>query len=226
MRRILIVGGESPGSQTAVAASAMSEAFPLLAADPSEARDLLAREQPDLVVVDCSIRSPGDSEVVGLMTLCSESAPHVPVLALIPNQGLADYAHAGGFDDFSISPHRPQELVLRMKRLIERADPQNGDQTIRAGDLAIDLSRYEVTQGGRRMELTFKEYELLKFFATNPGKVFSREHLLNAVWGYDYYGGTRTVDVHIRRLRSKIENGPLTFIDTVRNVGYRFRDDV
>ena len=226
MRRILIVGGESPGSQTAVAASAMSEAFPLLAADPSEARDLLAREQPDLVVVDCSIRSPGDGEVVGLMTLCSESAPHVPVLALIPNQGLADYAHAGGFDDFSISPHRPQELVLRMKRLIERADPEDGDRTIRAGDLAIGLSRYEVTQGGRRMELTFKEYELLKFFATNPGKVFSREHLLNAVWGYDYYGGTRTVDVHIRRLRSKIENGPLTFIDTVRNVGYRFRDDL
>ena len=226
MRRILIVGGESPGSQTAVAASAMSEAFPLLAADPSEARDLLAREQPDLVVVDCSIRSPGDGEVVGLMTLCSESAPHVPVLALIPNQGLTDYAHAGGFDDFSISPHRPQELVLRMKRLIERADPEDGDRTIRAGDLAIDLSRYEVTQDGRRMELTFKEYELLKFFATNPGKVFSREHLLNAVWGYDYYGGTRTVDVHIRRLRSKIENGPLTFIDTVRNVGYRFRDDL
>ena len=95
---------------------------------------------------------------------------------------------------------------------------------IRVGDLAIDLSRYEVTQGGRRMELTFKEYELLKFFATNPGKVFSREHLLNAVWGYDYYGGTRTVDVHIRRLRSKIENGPVLFIDTVRNVGYRFRD--
>ena len=156
--------------------------------------------------------------------MCSNLAPPLPVLALIPNQSLAEHAHAGRFDDFSISPHRPQEIVLRMQLLMERANPPEGDQVIRVGDLAIDLSRYEVTQGGRRMELTFKEYELLKFFATNPGKVFSREHLLNAVWGYDYYGGTRTVDVHIRRLRSKIENGPVLFIDTVRNVGYRFRD--
>ena len=148
------------------------------------------------------------------------------MLALIPNQGLADYAHAGGFDDFSISPHRPQELVLRMKRLSERADPQNGDQTIRAGDLAIDLSRYEVTQGGRRMELTFKEYELLKFFATNSGQGLfqgapaQRGMGLRLLRRHPHRGRPH------RRLRSKIENGPLTFIDTVRNVGYRFRDDV
>ena len=224
MRRVLVIGGESPGSQSAIAATAMSEAFAVLAGDLADAHEILSREKLDLVVLDCAIRPAGDTEVAGLLTLCSELAPPLPVLALIPNQSLADHVHGGSFDDFSISPHRPQEIVLRMQRLMERSNPLESDQVIRVGDLAIDLSRYEVTQDGRRMELTFKEYELLKFFATNPGKVFSREHLLNAVWGYDYYGGTRTVDVHIRRLRSKIENGPVLFIDTVRNVGYRFRD--
>jgi DNA-binding response OmpR family regulator len=87
----------------------------------------------------------------------------------------------------------------------------------------MDLANYTVHIAGRPVELTFKEYELLRFLAVNRDRVFSREALLNNVWGYDFYGGARTVDVHIRRLRSKIEEGHLTFIETVRNVGYRFR---
>jgi two-component system alkaline phosphatase synthesis response regulator PhoP len=95
--------------------------------------------------------------------------------------------------------------------------------TIRSGDLVINTQQYDVFLAGRTVLLTFKEYELLKLLASNPGRVFSREQLLEQVWGYQYFGGTRTVDVHVRRLRSKIEDATHTFVDTVWNVGYRFR---
>jgi two-component system alkaline phosphatase synthesis response regulator PhoP len=93
---------------------------------------------------------------------------------------------------------------------------------IRSGDLVINTQQYDVFLAGRTVFLTFKEYELLKLLASNPGRVFSREQLLEQVWGYQYFGGTRTVDVHVRRLRSKIEDATHTFVDTVWNVGYRF----
>ena len=96
---------------------------------------------------------------------------------------------------------------------------------MRCGALTIDLSNYRVTVDDDPLVLTFKEYELLRFLAANKDKVFTREALLNRVWGYDFYGGARTVDVHIRRLRSKIEDRTHTFIETVRNVGYRFHID-
>ena len=96
-------------------------------------------------------------------------------------------------------------------------------QIIRVGDLVIDQDRYEVTVAGKKVILTFKEYQLLCLLAANPGRVYTRETLLSRVWQYDYFGGTRTVDVHIRRLRSKVEDASHLFIETVRNVGYRFR---
>jgi len=94
---------------------------------------------------------------------------------------------------------------------------------LKCGDLVMDLANYTVHVGGRHVELTYKEYELLRFLATNRDRVFTRETLLSKVWGYDFYGGERTVDVHIRRLRAKIEDRHAPFIETVRNVGYRFR---
>ena len=93
---------------------------------------------------------------------------------------------------------------------------------MKVGDLQIDLDRYEVSLEGKRVLLTYKEYQMLVLLASNPGKVYSRENLLSQVWGYDYFGGTRTVDVHVRRLRSKIENANHSFIETIWNVGYRF----
>ena len=113
-------------------------------------------------------------------------------------------------------------MVARVKRAIWLRSGVEGDNVLRAGDLHIDLANYKVFVGGRPVDLTYKEYELLRFLATNRDKVFTREALLNRVWGYDFYGGARTVDVHIRRLRSKIEDRAHTFIETVRNVGYRF----
>jgi len=125
------------------------------------------------------------------------------------------------WDDFIVAPARDAELRVRIARLVS-LNPQSGNRILR-GDLAIDVDNCEVSLGGRLIELTYKEYELLKFLASNPGRVHTRETLLDRVWGYDYYGGDRTVDVHIRRLRSKIEDSGHTFINTVRNVGYRFR---
>jgi two-component system alkaline phosphatase synthesis response regulator PhoP len=112
--------------------------------------------------------------------------------------------------------------VARVRRAIWRKSGVESDNTLRLGELLVDLSNYKVFVSGRAVDLTYKEYELLRFLATNRDKVFTREALLNRVWGYDFYGGARTVDVHIRRLRSKIEDGHHAFIETVRNVGYRF----
>ena len=128
-----------------------------------------------------------------------------------------------GTDDFIVVPWRQGELSLRLARLKGVGEaPASKTQVITVGDLTIDPERYDVFVGGRQVLLTFKEYELLKLLASNPGRVYSREALLEQVWGYQYFGGTRTVDVHIRRLRSKIEDATHTFIDTVWNVGYRF----
>ena len=126
-------------------------------------------------------------------------------------------------DDFALTPLNEEELRLRIARLIQQQTVADDDTVIRHGSLAIDLERYKVTVDEDVVDLTYKEYELLRFLASNPGKPFTREALLNQVWGYDYYGGSRTVDVHIRRIRAKIEQRD-QFIDTVRNVGYRFME--
>ena len=126
-------------------------------------------------------------------------------------------------DDVIVVPWRLGELELRVARLLERKAPPQEARLITAGDLVIDPERYDVYVAGKPVVLTFKEYELLKQLASNPGRVYSREALLEQVWGYHYFGGTRTVDVHVRRLRSKIEDATHTFIDTVWNVGYRFK---
>ena len=135
-----------------------------------------------------------------------------------------------GLDDFTLLPADADELSARLKLLISRPQQEGrgrsgGPGQIQLGDLWIDPTRYEVWVGQRQVALTFKEYELLRLLASEPGRVFTREVLLDRVWGYDYFGGTRTVDVHIRRLRSKVEDPEHTFIETVRNVGYRLRPD-
>jgi DNA-binding response OmpR family regulator len=125
-------------------------------------------------------------------------------------------------DDFLLRPWKPLEAQSRLRLAWQRNSSVQVGNLVKIGDLAIDLVSYQVRLGGRPISLTYKEYELLRFLATNRGRVFSRDMLLNRIWGYDYFGGGRTVDVHIRRLRSKIELGGRTFIETIRNVGYRF----
>lgn len=128
----------------------------------------------------------------------------------------------GTIDDFVLSPVNTDEVVTRVKRLLNKKTKAASPEQITIGNLVIDTIKYEVYISGRPVSLTFREYELLKFLATNPGRVFTRDALLNGVWGEDFFGGDRTVDVHIRRLRGKIDDQTHTYIDTVRNIGYRF----
>ncbi|MDE2779913.1 MAG: response regulator transcription factor [Chloroflexota bacterium] len=147
----------------------------------------------------------------------------MPVLAVIPGEDLQSYDPAMNPDEFILSPMQQEELVARIKQAIYRVNGPTGGQLLKAGDLVIDLEKYDVMMGGRRVSLTYKEFQLLVMLASNPGRVYSRDVLLSQVWGYDYLGGTRTVDVHVRRLRSKIEDPDHSFIETIWNVGYRFR---
>ena len=127
-------------------------------------------------------------------------------------------------DDFVMEPWNTVELIARVRRILNRRPDGNSSELIRCGEVMIDPAKCEVAFRGRLVELTFREYELLKFLVGNKGKVFSRDALLDKVWGYDFYGGDRTVDLHIRRLRSKLDESDC--IETVRNIGYRFREGV
>jgi DNA-binding response OmpR family regulator len=179
------------------------------------------REMPELILLD--INGTGGLTALRELMDGNRIQRKVPVVALITVEQLNSPSYFSGVDDFVVSPFESQELQLRVNRLLRKNAAQN--EIISCGDMVIDLSNCEVRVGGKVVELTFKEYELLKFLARDRGRVFSRETLLNKVWGYDYFGGDRTVDVHVRRLRSKIEIGERSFIETVRNIGYRFKKD-
>ena len=146
------------------------------------------------------------------------------VIALMPlkDMDLLISNFSRPFFDFCLPPHDVNEILLRIINVMTKST-QSERELISIGPLTINQESYEVTLDGEKIDLTFKEYELLKYLAVKPGRVFSRESLLHSVWEYDYYGGTRTVDVHIRRLRSKINNLKYNFIETVWNVGYRFK---
>ncbi len=179
--------------------------------------------RPDLVLVEMNDNLTS-ARTLGLIGEFKERRK-LPVIALVDREAL-DEIDTVDADDFLPSPYDGRELVLRIKRQLNIARNGASGELIECDGLLIDLARYEVTLEGRIIELTFKEYELLKLLATNSGRVYSREALLDQVWGYDYYGGDRTVDVHVRRLRSKIEDSTHTFIETVRNIGYRFKKNL
>jgi DNA-binding response OmpR family regulator len=144
------------------------------------------------------------------------------IIALVQPEQLAELDAALAVDDFVVHPAAWEELTARIRRALRRRRGGSSENAMRCGDLLMDLANYKVFIADRPVELTYKEYELLRFLASHRDQVCTRETLLNRVWGYDFYGGARTVDVHIRRLRSKIEDRGHTFIETVRNVGYRF----
>jgi two-component system alkaline phosphatase synthesis response regulator PhoP len=178
-------------------------------------------KNPDAVLVDILARSQESAELWQLITGIKKTKG-LPLVALLPEEEAGRYDFVLGTDEFVLKPYRPVELIARIRRVLKWSRGIDNKEVIRHGTLLINVANYEVAVGGKRIELTYKEYELLKFLALNKGKVFNRDTLLNRIWGYDYYGGDRTVDVHIRRLRSKIEDSAHTFIETVRNVGYRF----
>jgi two-component system alkaline phosphatase synthesis response regulator PhoP len=147
----------------------------------------------------------------------------VPVVAIAEPRSFELVSEVAALSDFVSAPVDEAELRLRVSRLLASDNGGEDSGLLRRGGLEIDTERYKVTVQGDVVDLTYKEYELLRFLASNPGKPFTREALLNQVWGYDYYGGSRTVDVHVRRIRAKIERDE-PFVETVRNVGYRFTE--
>lgn len=149
---------------------------------------------------------------------------NIPIIALISKDRVAEIVEALDVGDFVVYPSDITEIVVRSKKVMRGSNFPTQSDVIRVGDLVINETNYEVSLRGKRISLRFKEYELLRLLASNTGRVFTREGLLNQVWGFDYLGGTRTVDVHIRRLRSKIEDVDHSLIETIWNVGYRYRN--
>ncbi|WCO66561.1 response regulator transcription factor [Iamia majanohamensis] len=168
----------------------------------------------------------GDASESGLAVcraLRKRDIPIEPVLLLVRGAGLADLELRDDlYDDFCLDPFHPRELEARLRHLLWRAGTGTGPEMIEHGGLALNLETYQAAIDDRPLDLTYMEYELLKFLAQHPGRVFTRETLLSRVWGYEYYGGARTVDVHIRRLRAKLGEEHAGLITTVRSVGYRF----
>ncbi|MBA3302205.1 MAG: response regulator transcription factor [Thermoleophilaceae bacterium] len=151
-----------------------------------------------------------------------EDLAEVPCVAALEPEHLAAGADVAGAHELLVGPFEPAELGTRVGRAREQVNGVDADEAVRAGSLELNLATYQVTIGGDPVSFTFVEYELLKFLITHPHRVFSRESLLSAVWGYDYYGGARTVDVHVRRVRAKLGQEHAGRIKTVRSVGYRF----
>jgi DNA-binding response OmpR family regulator len=187
--------------------------------------DMIALDDPtgaDAILVDAR------RDLIQARQLCqllARAAPEAPVLAIVTEGGLAAVTAEWGADDVVLHTAGPAEVEARLRLAIGRratVAPAAAPDEIRSGDLAIDEATYTARLRSRVLDLTFKEFELLKFLAQHPGRVFTRAHLLQEVWGYDYFGGTRTVDVHVRRLRAKLGTDHEALIGTVRNVGYRF----
>ncbi|HMG26247.1 MAG TPA: response regulator transcription factor [Acidimicrobiia bacterium] len=169
----------------------------------------------------------GDEDPEGAFGICrslrKRDAPLEPILLLVSGAQLNELEmREDVFDDFCLAPFHPRELEARLRHLGWRIGRADRPEVVEYGDLVLNLETYQAAMGNRPLDLTYMEYELLRFFATHPGKVFTREQLLSRVWGYEYYGGARTVDVHVRRLRAKLGEERAGLIQTVRSVGYRF----
>jgi DNA-binding response OmpR family regulator len=163
----------------------------------------------------------------GAFTLCRalrrRDVPLEPMLLLVSGAQLGDLELRDDlFDDFCLNPFHPRELEARLRHQFWRVGGGARPDLVEYGPLSLNLETYQASIAGRPLDLTYMEYELLKFLAQHPGKVFTREMLLSRVWGYEYYGGARTVDVHVRRLRAKLGEEHAALISTVRSVGYRF----
>jgi DNA-binding response OmpR family regulator len=146
----------------------------------------------------------------------------LPVLIVVDRTLTADLNDKDGFDDFVLTPVDQMELRIRLSRLGVSDVETTDDPVLHHGDLELNTATYQAYLAGGPVDLTYMEYELLRFFVEHPNRVWSREQILSKVWGYDYFGGSRTVDVHVRRLRAKLGEQRASWIVTVRSVGYRF----
>lgn len=196
------------------------------AADGEHALDLMNRINYDLVILDLMLPGIDGLEVCRKMRL-DPSLAGIPIIMLSAKGEEIDKVVGLelGADDYITKPFGVRELIARIKVRLRRTSLNNEEDLIVKGDLIIDLSSFSIKVRGEEVDFTPKEFELIRLLATHPGKVYSRDELLEKIWGYEYPGDTRTVDVHIRHLRQKIEKEPANpeYIETLRGIGYRFR---
>ena len=191
---------------------------------PAEASILVDVPEVDCILLDARRDLPSAK---ALNKLLKSTGVVCPIITIATEGSLSAMNADWGFDDVILDTAGPAEIEARVRIAVGRIEANNfandpSSREIRTGEVVIDENSYTAKIKGRSLDLTFKEFELIKFLAQHPGRVFTRAQLLQEIWGYDYFGGTRTVDVHIRRLRSKLGPEHEAIVGTVRNVGYRF----
>ena len=219
MRLLLLTQAVEPSAEVLPALSLLPHSVRIL---PAQATALLDAPPADVVLVDGRRDLP---QVRSLTRLIRQTGVEIPVILIVTEGGLTALQTDWGVDEFVLHTCGPAEVEARLRLAVARLGAvaeSAGSAEIRSGDLSIDEAGYSARIRTRVLDLTFKEFELLRFLAQHPGRVFTRAQLLQEVWGYVYFGGTRTVDVHVRRLRAKLGPEHEALIGTVRNVGYRF----
>jgi DNA-binding response OmpR family regulator len=219
---LLLLTG-APGASTDVLPS-LALLPHLVRVMPLDIAPLLDTPPSDVIVIDARRELAAARQTCRVLRT---TGTPTPLLAVVTEGGLAALSADWGVDDVIVDTAGPAEVEARLRLAIGRASASRDaglgtTEEIRSGDLSIDEATYQAKVGSHGLDLTFKEFELLKFLAQHPGRVFTRAQVLQEVWGYDYFGGTRTVDVHVRRLRAKLGPDREALIGTVRNVGYKF----
>ncbi len=196
--------------------------YPWKAASSAQMAERIEPDDGWSGAIVCADADP-DAAFALCRALRKRDVPLAPLLLVIDLEQLDELElREDLFDDFCVMAWKGRELEARLAHMFWRTGRGTRPDLVEYGPLVLNLETYQAALSGRPMDLTYMEYELLKFLATHPGKVFTRETLLSRVWGYEYYGGARTVDVHIRRLRAKLGEEQANLISTVRSVGYRF----
>ena len=212
---------ERLAGQIAGAVAGANVVCSVVGTDLEPLEEAMSKGGPDAVVVDGRSNVPADA----LLRLIREQPglEEIPSVGILPDTALSNLP-IPAVDDFVLDPVSVPELVARVLTRLTKSQALEGGNIVRVGRLKVDIDNYKVRLERKALDLTYKEFELLRFLITHRGRIFTREALLNRVWGYDYFGGARTVDVHIRRLRSRL--GPYdSYIETVRSVGYRFSEE-
>ncbi len=220
MPRILVLGKNERDLSPIAASVAGLSHFVTSAWDLNSLSDAVANGSPEIVVLDMRV-GPGALAYTKDLVANYDQVAEAPRLAVVEGIDFNELS-SKYLDDFILYPYEASELALRIARLLSKSQSAKSGVQISVDGLVIDTESFEVTVDGRQLALTFKEFELLRFLAAHPGRVHTREALLNQVWGYEYFGGLRTVDVHVRRIRSKLGIRHDNLIQTVHGVGYKF----
>lgn len=216
---LLLTRALTPSSSVLPGLELLSHHIKVMSPEPTA---LITAPVADVILVDGRTDLPAVRSLCKLMETTGNASP---VILITTEGGLAAVNNEWGLTDVLLDSASPAEIDARIRLAVSRVQIDQSATAygeIKAGELVIDETTYSAKLRGKALDLTFKEFELLKFLAQHPGRVFSRDHLLQEVWGFDYFGGTRTVDVHVRRLRAKLGPENENLIGTIRNVGYRF----